>query len=182
MVGLGRGKGFAVGPSFSVLDDVTVTGAIASRCHIILGLIEGRKIPSGGETSVLKTKVEMWKGEAMRERKSGEDLTIKLVEQEEQAMFWRKEASNFRREREEYAARLAGFEDEARKWTDTVVELRSEVERLGFELNGRDDDVDDDADMQAEEEMQEILERINASANSDFKYLSDAVNFLLEAG
>jgi len=32
------------------------------------------------------------------------------------------------------------------------------------------------------EEMQEILDRINASANSDFEFLSDAVDFLLEAG
>ena len=115
MVGLGRGKGFAVGPSFSVLNDVTITGAIASRCRIILGLIEGRKIPSGGEMSVLRAEVDRWKDEAMRERRSSEGLTVKLVEQEEQAMFWRKEASSLRRDREEYAARLAGFEDETRK-------------------------------------------------------------------
>ena len=86
MVGLGRGKGFAVGPSFSVLNDVTITGAIASRCRIILGLIEGRKIPSGGEMSVLRTEVDRWKDEAMRKRRSSEGLTVKLVEQEEQAM------------------------------------------------------------------------------------------------
>jgi len=182
MVGLGRGKGFAVGPSFSVLNDVTITGAIASRCRIILGLIEGRKIPSGGETSVLRAEVEMRKGEAMRERRSSEDLTVKLVEQEEQAVFWRKEASSLRREREEYAARLAGFEDEAKKWRSTVAVLRAEVKRLGSELNSGDDDVDDEAEIQAVEEMQEILERINSSANSDFEYLSHAVDFLLEAG
>lgn len=182
MVGLGRGKGFAVGPSFSVLNDVTITGAIASRCRTILGLIEGRKIPSGGETSVLRAEVEMWKGEAMRERRSSEDLTVKLVEQEEQAVFWRKEASSLRREREEFAVQLAGFEDEAKKWRSTVAVLRAEVKRLGSELNSGDDDVDDEAEIQAVEEMQEILERINSSANSDFEYLSHAVDFLLEAG
>ena len=182
MVGLGRGKGFAVGPSFSVLDDLTITGAIASRCRTILGLIEGRKIPSGGETSVLRAEVEMRKGEAMRERRSSEDLTVKLVEQEEQAVFWRKEASSLRREREEFAVQLAGFEDEAKKWRSTVAVLRAEVKRLGSELNSGDDDVDDEAEIQAVEEMQEILERINSSANSDFEYLSHAVDFLLEAG
>lgn len=182
MVGLGRGKGFAVGPSFSVLNDVTITGAIASRCRIILGLIEGRKIPSGGEMSVLRAEVDRWKDEATRERRSSEGLTIKLVEQEEQAMFWRKEASSLRRESEEYAARLAGFEDETRKWTNMVAGLRAEVERLESQLNGRDDDVDDEDEMLAVEEMQMILDRINASANSDFEYLSDAVDFLLEAG
>jgi chromosome segregation ATPase len=182
MVGLGRGKGFAVGPSFSVLDDLTITGAIASRCRTILGLIEGRKIPSGSETSVLRAEVEMRKGEAMRERRSSEDLTVKLVEQEEQAVFWRKEASSLRREREEFAVQLAGFEDEAKKWRSTVAVLRAEVKRLGSELNSGDDDVDDEAEIQAVEEMQEILERINSSANSDFEYLSHAVDFLLEAG
>ena len=182
MIGLGRGRGFAVGPSFSVLNDVTITGAIASRCRLILGIIEGRKIPSGGETSVLRAEVEMWKGEAMRERRSSEDLFAKLAELEEQAMFWRKEASSLRRESEEYSARLAEFEDEARKWRSMVAGLRAEVKRLGSELNSRDDNVDDDAEMQAVEEMQEILERINTSANSDFEYLSDAVDFLLEAG
>jgi len=180
--GLGRGKGFAVGPRFSVLGDITITAPIAERCRIILGLIEGRKIPSGGETSVLKAEVEIGKGEAMRERRSSEDLTVKRVEQEEQVMFRRKEASSFRREREEYAARLAGFEDEARRWRSVVAGLRAEVERLESELNSGDDDVDDEEEMLAVGEMQMILDRINNSANSDFEYLSDAVDFLLEAG
>jgi len=182
MVGLGRGKGFAVGPSFSVLNDVTITGAIASRCHIILGLIEERKIPSGGETSVLRAEVEMWKGEAMRERRSSEDLTVNVMEQEEQAMLWRKEASSLRRESEENAARLAGFEDEARRWRRVVAGLKAEVKRLDSELNSREDNVDDEDEMLAVEEMQKILDRINISANSDFEYLTDAVDFLLEAG
>ena len=43
--GLGRGRGFAVSESFSVLGDLTITGPIAARCRIILGLIEGREIP-----------------------------------------------------------------------------------------------------------------------------------------
>jgi len=77
---------------------------------------------------------------------------------------------------------LAGFEDEARKWSNLVAGLRAEVKRLGSELNGRDDDVDDEAEMLAVEEMKMILDRINASANADFEYLSDAVDFLLEAG
>jgi chromosome segregation ATPase len=124
----------------------------------------------------------MRKGEAMRERRSSEDLTVKLVEQEEQAVFWRKEASSLRREKEEFAVQLVGFEDEAKKWRSTVAVLRAEVKRLGSELNSGDDDVDDEAEIQAVEEMQEILERINSSANSDFEYLSHAVDFLLEAG
>jgi seryl-tRNA synthetase len=95
-------------------------------------------------------------------------------------MFWKKEASRSRREREERVAQLAGLEDEARKWRNEAVRLRAEVDRLKPELNGRDDD--DEDEMLAMEEMQEILDRINASANADFEHLSDAVGFLLEGG
>ncbi len=34
----------------------------------------------------------------------------------------------------------------------------------------------------AVEEMEMVLERINSSANTDFEYLIDAVQFLLELG
>ena len=180
--GLGRGRGFAVSEAFSVLGEPEITGVIAERCRIILGLIEGKTILSDGEASVLRAEVERWKGEALREQRSSEDLFAKLAELEEQVMFWKKEASRSRREREEYTARLAGFEDEVRRWRSMVAGLRVEVKRLESELNSGDDDVDDEAEMLAAGEMQMILERINISANSDFEYLSDAVDFLLEAG
>jgi len=176
--GLGRGRGFAVSEAFSVLGESAITTPIAERCRIILGLIEGRKILSGGEASVLMAEVDRRKDEAMRERRSSEDLFAKLVELEEQAMFWKKEASRSRMEREEHVAQLAGLEDEGRKWRIEAARLRAEVDRLKSEVNGRDEE----EEMLAMEEMQEILDRINASANSDFEYLSDAVDFLLEAG
>ena len=178
--GLGRGRGFAVSESFSVLGESTITGPIAARCRIILGLIEGREIPLGVEVSAWRAEVDRWKDEAMRERRSSEDLFAKLVELEEQAMSWKKEASRSRREREEHVAQLAGLEDEGGKWRNEAIRLRAEVDRLKSEVNGRDDD--DEDEMLAVEEMQEILDRINASANADFEYLTDAVDFLLEAG
>ncbi len=178
--GLGRGRGFAVSETFSVLGEPEITGVIAERCRIILGLIEGKKILVGGEASVLMAEVDRWKVEAMRERRSSEDLFAKLAELEEQAMFWKKEASRSRKQKEEHVAQLAGLEDEARKWRNEAVRLRAEVDRLKPELNGRD--ADDEGELLAMEEMQEILDRINTSANSDFEFLSDAVDFLLEAG
>ena len=62
--------------------------------------------------------------------------------------------------------------------------MKAEVERLESELDEEDDDDDEDDEelMLAMEEMQEILDRINTSANTDFEYLSDAVGFLLEMG
>lgn len=181
--GLGRGRGFAVSEIFSVLGEPAVTGPIAERCRIILGLIEGGKILSGGEAGVVEAELERWKGEAVREKKTRDDLLAKLAEVEGQALFWMKEASRPRSGREEYAAKLAVLEDEARKWRNVVTGLRAEVKGLKSELDSRDDDVvEDEEETLAVEEMQEILHRINTSANTDFGYLSDAVNFLLEGG
>ncbi|GAI63515.1 unnamed protein product, partial [marine sediment metagenome] len=91
--GLGRGRGFAVSEIFSVLGESAITTPIAERCRVILGLIEGKKILSAGEASVLMAEVDRWKDEARRERRSSEDLFAKLVDLEEQAMSWKKEAS-----------------------------------------------------------------------------------------
>ena len=182
-VGLGRGRGWAVSEIFSVLGDSAITAPIAERCRVILGLIEGKKVLSGGEASVLRAEVDKWKNEALRARRSGEDLFAKLVELEEQAMFWKKEASRPRMDREEHLAQLAGLEDKGRMWRNEVVRLRAEVGRLKSKGRARDGSEDGDEEgMLAMEEMNEILERINASANADFEYLSDAVDFLLEAG
>jgi len=194
--GLGRGKGFTVSEVFSVVGEPAITGPIAERCRKILGLIEGKKIISGDEASVLRAEVERWKGEVLREQKAKEELFAKLAELEGQAMSWRDEALRLRRLREEHAAELAGIEDEARKWRNLVERLRAEVARLAsepdelddddeeYDEDDEDDDFDDDdeEEMLAVEEMQEILDRINASANASFKYLSDAVDFLLEGG
>ncbi len=69
------------------------------------------------------------------------------------------------------------MEGEVRKWRSMATGPRAKVEELESELDESEgDDIDD------EEEMQEILDRINASANTDFEYLSDAVGFLLEGG
>ena len=181
--GLGRGRGFAVGPSFSVLGDVTITGPIASRCRKILGLIEGRGIPSSNDVPVFKLEIEKWKGEALRERRACEDLHAKLAELEGRAMYWRSETSELQRGQGEHAAELAGLESEVRKWKSMATGLRAKVEELESELDESEgDDMDDEEEMLAVEEMQEILDRINASANTDFEYLSDAVGFLLEGG
>ena len=179
-VGLGRGRGWAVSEIFSVLGDSAITAPIAERCRVILGLIEGKKVLSGGEASVLMAEVDKWKNEALRERRSREDLFAKLVDLEEQVMFWKKEASRPRMDREEHLAQLAGLEDNGRMWRNEAERLRAEVGRLKSEVNGRGDG--DDEAMLVKGEMQDILDWINASANADFEYLSDAVGFLLEAG
>jgi predicted RNase H-like nuclease (RuvC/YqgF family) len=55
----------------------------------------------------------------------------------------------------------------AEEWKDEATRLKAES-----------DDSDDEWD--SEGEMQELLNRINRSANSEFDTLSDAIEFLLE--
>ncbi|UCD44583.1 MAG: hypothetical protein JSV27_10760 [Candidatus Bathyarchaeota archaeon] len=182
--GLGRGKGFAVSETFSVLGERAVTDPIADRCRVILGVIEGMEVLSGDEGAVLRAEVERWKREAQRERLVGEELFAKLVELEERNSLWRGEVSRLRSQLEERAAELALMEEEALRWKGVASELRAEVGGLRFELAEADEEEDeyDEEEMLASEEMQEILDRINASANADFECLSDAVDFLLEEG
>ena len=109
-----------------------------------------------------------------------EDLTVRLVEQEEKTRFWMEKASTHRNECKEYAALSAELEDEARKLRRNVRKLESEVDRLESKLNSSyevDDDIDE---IWAEEEMQNLLDRINFNVNGNFDTLSEAVDFLME--
>lgn len=181
--GLGRGKGFAVEETFSVLGVPSITGPIADRCRSILNMIEGKKVLSSSEASVLRAETEGWKGEALKGRKDKEGLLAGLAEMESQANAWRNETLHLRRVREEQSAILAHMEDEERGLKKRVKELEAEVMWLKTEVdNDEDDEYDEEDETSAMEEMQKILDRINASANTDFDYLSDAVNFLLEGG
>ena len=185
VTGLGRGRGFATSQTFSVLGEKAITDPIAKRCHVILGLIEGRRVLSGHEESALRAEAERWRREALRERKAGEDLLARLADMEGLTMLWRSEASRLRGVEEERAAELAILEEEVSRWKQAVPKLRAEVNRLRIQLADAEedeDDYDEEEETLAVEEMQQILDRINASANSDFEYLSDAVDFLLEGG
>jgi len=181
--GRGRGKGFADGPSFSVLGDVTITAPIAERCRIILGLIEGRQIPSSKDVSVLTLEIEKWKREALRIRKDGGDLHAKMAELEGTASYWKREAQTLQRIRNEKEAQLASHEETSQRWRSHSANLENEVRSLKSrisELNQLEEE--NEEEMLALEEMEEILDMINSSANTDFEYLIDAVEFLLEGG
>jgi hypothetical protein len=171
--GLGRGKGFSVGPSFSVLGDLTITGPIASRCRKILGLIEGRQIPSSKDVSVLTKEIEKWKGEALREQRDKEEVFAQLADVESQALFLKKEGLTLRKMLNENGAGLAGLEDEVNRWRHMVIGLQEENRRLESLLRSEDD-------LDEEGEMQVLLDAINASTNGEFIFLSEAIEFLLE--
>jgi len=177
MVGLGRGKGFAVGPSFSVLNDVTITGAIASRCRIILGLIDGVDAQSN-EVSILRAEIEKFKAEAFRKERVQQDLYTQLADLERQVIYWKNEVTRLQRVQKESRARAREAEVDKLKWM--VERLQNENRRLESLRSEMEDDVDNEGELLAMEEMETILDRINASANTDFEYLDDAVSYLLE--
>jgi hypothetical protein len=171
--GLGRGKGFSVGPRFSVLGDLTITGPIASRCRKILGLIEGRQIPSSKDVSVLTMEIEKWKGEALREQRDKEEVFAQLADVESQALFLKNEGLALRKMLNENGAELAGLEDEVNRWRHMVIGLQEENRGLESLLCSEDD-------LDEEGEMQVLLDVINESTNGEFIFLSEAIEFLLE--
>ena len=177
--GLGRGKGFAVSEPFSVLGDPTITAPIADRCRSILKVIEGNKPATAGELLAIKAELESSDRRVLREQRAREDLLAELAELEGQVRQWRSEATKLQRMRGEDAARLAAMEDELRRWERMAARLRTEVSRPELKSSNREND---EVEMLASEEMVEILDMINSSANTDFEYLIDAVEFLLEGG
>ena len=171
--GLGRGRGFAVSESFSVLGESTITGPIATRCRIILGLIEGREIPSGDEVSILTMEFERWKGEALREHRDKEEVFAQLADVESQAIFLKNDVLTLRKMLNENGAELAGLEDEVNRWRHMVIGLQEENRRLESLLHSEDD-------LDEEDDMQVLLDMINESTNGAFISLSEAIQFLLE--
>jgi len=132
--GLGRGRGFEVVGRYSVLDDLSITGLIADRCHRILNMIEGDGGLPAGEANALRATLETWIREA------------RVLE-----------------------AELESQKRLAEEWKDKATWLQAES-----------DDSDGDDEWDYEGEMQELLNRINRCANSEFDTLSDAIEFLLE--
>ena len=175
MRGLGRGKGFQVSEQFSVLGEPEITGPIAVRCHEILALIEGEKPPQEDETLIINAELEEWRTEAFNERRKRVDIYTRLAELEEESTSWRRAASKYQRALDERDRELVGTKKEVNRLRSMVAGFVAEVGSLKLKID-KYESLEDD-----EEEMYEILDRINASANVDFMYLSDAVDFLSEA-
>jgi hypothetical protein len=71
------------------------------------------------------------------------------------------------------------MEDEVSYWRHQVKSLKKEVTQQKSTLSELEEK-ENEGELLAMEEMDEILDRINESANEDFEYLSEAVDFLLE--
>ena len=158
--GLGRGRGFTVSETFSVLGDPEITGLIADRCHKILGLIEGKAVPTSTELSALKAE---------------------LAGMEDHISYWRNETLKLRRARNEDEAELSGMVDEVSYWRHLAASLKAEVSQLEATVSELEEN-ENEGELCALEEMEAILTRINESADTDFEFLADAVDYLLEGG
>lgn len=237
-VGLGRGRGTRVVAKFSLLDDSQLMRTIRDRCHLLVGIIDGKSPPDQKDLAALKGEVEMWRKRALDRHKEGNDLEAKIADMEGDLRYWQKEAKRLERLNVDSASKVANMESSLRQWQneagrlrkmnndkeakiadlgsnlrswyneaqrlerlnrdheakiandETVIKrwsshstdlnlrinhLSAENEGLKQSLESKEDEVD-----LAHEEMEEILEMINSSANTGFEYLVDAVEFLLE--
>jgi len=78
--GLGRGRGFAITSKYSVLDDPTITGLIADRCHRIQGLISGGSALPVEEGNALRATLESWILYARKLEEENKQLLIEASE------------------------------------------------------------------------------------------------------
>ena len=72
--GLGRGKGFQVTGRYSVIDDPSITGLIADRCHRILHLIHQQGYIPPQELAALRATLDQWTRYARRLETEKEEL------------------------------------------------------------------------------------------------------------
>jgi len=156
--GLGYGRGFAISETFSVLGDQEITDLIAERCRKILGLIEGKVVPTSKEVSALKKEV---------------------VSIEGHLSYWRNETLKLRMAQKKDEAELGGMEDEVSYWRRLAKNLKEEVTQLETTVGELKENATE-GEMLCLEEMDELLEKINTSTNEDFEYLADAIEYLLE--
>lgn len=186
--GLGRGRGFAVSETFSVLGDQEITGPIAERCRKILGLIEGKVVPTSKEVSALKKEVvsieghlSYWMNETLKLRRARKNDEAEMAGMEDHISYWRNETLKLRMAQKKDEAERGGMEDEMAHWQRLVLGLKEKVSQLEDTVSELKDNENED-ELLAMEEMDEILAKINESANENFEYLSEAVDFLLEGG
>jgi len=100
---------------------------------------------------------------------------------EDHISYWRNEALKLRRARNADEAELAGMEDEVSYWRRIAASLKAKVSQLETTVSELEEN-ENEGELRALEEMEGILTRINESADTDFEYLADAVDYLLEGG
>jgi hypothetical protein len=113
--GLGRGRGFSVSDPVSVLGDKQIMGLISDRCYKILGVIEGKSVPTRKEVSKLNAELSNleklflhWMNEALKLRRTRKKDKAEMAEMEDEISFWRNETLRLGRARKKDEAELGG--------------------------------------------------------------------------
>jgi len=180
--GLGRGKGVKVVSRTSVLEVPEIVVPIRNRCRELIRIIDG-KLPSN-DVAILQKDVQKWKKSALDLQKQGNDQQAQMVDMESSLLKWRRDAQYLKRRNRDLEAKIADDESTIRGWMIHCDKLNAKIHDSTLEnkrLVKKIESMTEEEDL-AVEEMEEILERINLSANSDFEFLIDAVEFLLEVG
>ena len=180
--GLGRGKGVEVVSRTSVLEVPEIVVPIRNRCRELIRIIDG-KLPSI-DAAILQKDVQKWKKSALDLQKQGNDQQAQMVDMESNMLKWKREAQNLKRRNRDLEAKIADDESTIRGWINHCDKLTAIVHDLTLENKGLAKKIENMTEEEelAVEEMEMVLERINSSANTDFEYLIDAVQFLLELG
>ena len=180
--GLGRGKGTMVVGTYSVLDRPDIVEPIRKRCMELLGLIEGAEVPAKDELLALQADYEQLNHIVLAQRMSLGEARVKHLELEGVVFYWQGEAQRVARLYEDSRAEIAGVEDIMLQWKRHSESLEEENERLKIQVTRLNRQFEGAIETKGlvVEEMDEILNMINSSANTDFEYLVDAVEFLLE--
>jgi hypothetical protein len=181
--GLGRGKGVEVIGRTSVLNDSIVL-PIRDRCIELIRIIDQKHPPIIDDKALLQRELETWKKGALELRKWGNDLEAQRVNMESRMLHWKRKAQNIEKRSHDLAARAADDESTISRWIIHCDDLRVKINALTDENRNLVNKIESmrEEEQLAVEEMDELLEMINESVSSDFRYLADAVMFLLEVG
>jgi len=94
---------------------------IRDRCHLLVGIIDGKSPPDPKDLAALKGEVEMWRKRALDRHKEGNDLEAKIADMEGDLRYWQKEA---KRLNVDSASKVANMESSLRQWQNEAGRLR----------------------------------------------------------
>lgn len=150
----------------------------------LLGLIEGAEVPAKDELLALQADYEQLNHIVLAQRTSLGEARVKHLELEGVVSYWQCEAQRVARLYEDSRAEIAGVEDNMLQWKRHSESLEVEDEKLKLQVTRLNRQLEGAIETKGlvVEEMDDILDMINSSANTDFEYLVEAVEFLLEVG
>jgi hypothetical protein len=200
VTGLGRGGGFVDIDNFSLLDDSHLTTLITERCRKILGFIKGSEPASNIELqSYIKANREWseWGKNAQRElneknaiisdfesekrRLNNENYSLREQLKHRGPSIHQVENEQLQKDLNKWVKWGAQAEKQINDLSSSTRRLENEITRLkqaNTKLREQIDESDDENIYEVE--MEELLERINDSSNTDYNNLSDAIDWLLE--